>query len=136
MRNIAVITLSLATAISGITPAYAYPTMPASAGGNGLVIQVVDQGHDWKHNLQDDPQPIRKHDNHGRDDRHHDDNHHGDHRHSDNRNDHHDDHHHHHNNIGAILGGVAAGALIGGAVAPQRREYDDRDDYDYDDGGY
>ena len=124
MRSLAVITLSLATAISGITPAYSYPTTPASAGGRGFVVQIVDQGHDWKHNLQDDPQPIRKHDNHRRDDRHHDD-----HRHGDSRND-------HHNNIGAILGGVAAGALIGGAVAPQRREYDDRDDYDYDDGGY
>src|ERR1700712_3673147 len=100
MRNLAVITLSLATAIAGITPAYAYPTMPASAEGNGLVVQVVDQGHDWKHNLQDDPQPIRKHDNQRRDDRHHDDNHHDDHRHSDHRNDHHDDHHHHNNNVG------------------------------------
>jgi hypothetical protein len=135
MRNLAIITLSVATAISGISPAHAFPTMPASAEANGLIVQVVDQGHDWKHNLQDDPQPIRKHDNH-RDDHHHDDNHHDDHRHSDNRYDHHDDHHHHHNNLGAILGGVAAGALIGGAVAPQRREYDDRDDYDYDDGGY
>jgi hypothetical protein len=131
MKNLAVITLSLATAVSGISPAYAYPTMPANAAGRGLVVQVVDQGHDWKHNLQDDPQPIRKHDDHRRDDRHHDD-----HRHSDNRNDHHDDHHHHSNNIGAILGGVAAGALIGGAVAPQRREYDDGGDYNYDDGGY
>ncbi|PZM14553.1 hypothetical protein [Rhizobium tubonense] len=122
MRNFAIAALSLATAISGVSPAYAYPTMSANGSSGGLVIEVVDHGHDWKGNLQDDPIPNRRHDNRHHDDRHHDSS----------RNDHHNDHHHH-NHLGEIIGGAAAGALIGGALAPQRREYDDRYDDEDDD---
>jgi hypothetical protein len=127
MRNLVIVALSIATAISGTVPAYAMPARPATASAGALVVPVVDQGHDWKHNLQDDPIPQRRHDN-----RHHND-HHRDYSHNDRyyyqRND-----HHHHNHIGEIIGGAAAGALIGGALAPQRRVYDDPGYYD--DGDY
>lgn len=48
MRNFAIAALSFATAISGVSPAYAYPTMSANGSSGGLVIEVVDHGHDWK----------------------------------------------------------------------------------------
>ena len=57
------------------------------------------------------------------------------------------DHHHHHGNAGAIIGGLAAGAIIGGALAQPRDDGYQRDRYyyrerpvyhryDYDDEGY
>lgn len=108
MKKLIIAVLSLATGFSGV-PAFAAPAFvqrPAISGdlstsNNGQVEKV-----EWRH-----------HRNWGRHHRYYRDHH---------RRYYRDRHYHrrHHNNAGAILGGLAAGAIIGGALAaPRTRTY-------------
>ncbi|MGW9230783.1 BA14K family protein [Pseudorhizobium sp. NPDC055634] len=98
MKKLAVILVSLVTAVSGITPAQAFPSAPA------VKVEAVN-----------DVQQVRHRDRHWGGDRHwrrHGPRYYG-HRH----------HRHRGSNAGAIIGGLAAGAIIGGALASQPRRY-------------
>jgi hypothetical protein len=97
MKTFAALALSAASILTTLGSANAYPISPVGSAGIGTdIVQVDDRGHNWKH------QNFDEHTSHHNDDRwrYHD-------RHYDNR---------HHGQIGAILGG---------ALPPHRRHYDD-----------
>lgn len=98
MKKLAVIFVSLVTAVSGITPAQAFPSAPTvKAEVAKDVQQVRHRGHRYRH---------------WRGDRYYGPRYYG-HRH----------YRHRRGNAGAIIGGLAAGAIIGGALAAQQPRY-------------
>ena len=103
MKKLPVIMISAAMLATSVAPSFAAASYSSLQSG-AQVVQVDDH---WRH--------------HG---------HHDGFRHSGWRDDNrgwrgdHDWHHrHHHGNAGAIIGGLAAGAIIGGALAPDSRDY-------------
>lgn len=97
MNRLAIVAVSLMTALTAITPAEAFPITAAPAIQSSDFSQVDWRGHDgnrWRH--------------HG-----------GGHRYYHGRG-YDRGYHHHHSNAGAIIGGLAAGAIIGGIVAGSR----------------
>ncbi|WP_428426567.1 BA14K family protein [Pararhizobium sp.] len=115
MRKIAVFFISAVTALTSFVPAQAFPTVVRTQTTQSDIVQVGDhagrqiirknhRGNGWDRNRN----------NHRRDrwDR-------------DRRNDRHgyyrNDRRYRNNNAGAIIGGLAAGAIIGGAIASQPR---------------
>jgi hypothetical protein len=115
MRKLAVILISLVTALTGVAPAQAFPSVAApKVQSQAADVQTVQyNGHPrWS-----------RHNRHWRGDRgrHW---HHGRHWRDDRRYSHRRYHRHRNNNAGAIIGGLAAGAIIGGAIASsQPRQY-------------
>jgi hypothetical protein len=115
MKTLAIIALSTASVLSSFGSSYALPLAPVGAG-NGMqsnVIQIDDRGHNWKHEDYGE-HTWHRHD-HWHDNDHgyyHQDRYYG-------------DRHYHHGNTAAVIGGVAAGAIIGSAIAPHRRHYED-----------
>ncbi|MDK4736175.1 BA14K family protein [Rhizobium sp. CNPSo 3490] len=130
MQRFAIIALSIATAFSGM-PASAGPVfvpssvqqavLPETGGGDARIIAVgcnnftncpgqFSNGRRWyprRHYHRD--RDYYRDDRYGWDRRY-------DHR----------WHHHHHDDTGAIIGGLAAGALIGGIIASQPGAYSSR----------
>jgi opacity protein-like surface antigen len=106
MKRLAIIAVSLMTALTAITPAEAFPVTAApviqgsGAVANPDVSQVDWRGHDgdrWRHHGGGRYYRGRGYDR-GYD----------------------RGYRHHHGNAGAIIGGLAAGAIIGGIVAGSR----------------
>ena len=96
MKKLAVVLISLATAVTGVAPAHAFPSVSApKVEAQQQVEQVRHRGRHWR--------------GHGRYDRH---------RYYGNRH-----YRRHRGNAGAIIGGLAAGAIIGGAIASQQPRY-------------
>ncbi|OHV77991.1 BA14K family protein [Ensifer sp. LCM 4579] len=117
MKRLAILALSLATALSGVPPAGAFPIMPAAKTEATDVQRVqfpYERGEDRKDGRCRNPGCYRWDHRHGRyrDYRHH-------HRYS-YRDRYRHRHHHHGSNFGAVIGGLAAGALIGGLLAQPR----------------
>lgn len=113
MRKIAVLFISAVTALTSFAPAQAFPTVARTQTAQSDIIQVGDhagrqiirrnhRGSGWDHNRNDRWDRDRHDDRRGyyRDDYRRRD-----------RN----------NNAAAIIGGLAAGAIIGGAIASQPR---------------
>ncbi len=99
MKKLAVVLISLATAFTGVAPAHAFPSISAPKVETATKVQQVDhrRGHRWHGHRR-----WRGHDRYYG------------HRHY---------RRHRHNNAGAIIGGLAAGAIIGGAIASQQPRY-------------
>ncbi|HEV7433966.1 MAG TPA: BA14K family protein [Pseudorhizobium sp.] len=98
MKKLAVVLISLATAFTGIVPAHAFPSISAPKV-EASQVQEVDhrRGHRWRG-----------------------------HRHWRGHNRHYGHRHyrrHRNSNAGAIIGGLAAGAIIGGALSAQQPRY-------------
>lgn len=123
-KKLAIILVSAVTALTGVAPANAFPTVGVPTVQTSQTAQAVEKvqwregRHDWRR------YGPRYSDRRWRDDRRWR----GDRRYySDRRWRHH--RHHRNSNAGAIIGGLAAGALIGGALAapryapPQERRY-------------
>ncbi|OBZ94269.1 hypothetical protein ADU59_16375 [Pararhizobium polonicum] len=114
MRKIAVLFISAVTALTSFAPAQAFPTAPLKPQtAQSDIVQVGDhagrafirrhhRGQGWDRNRRDDRRGYYRDDRRGY-----------------YRNDYR--RHHRHNNAGAIIGGLAAGAIIGGALASQPR---------------
>jgi hypothetical protein len=113
MRKIAVLFISAVTALTSFAPAQAFPVAAVKAQtAQSDIVQVGDhrgrkiirrnhQGNNWDRNRHS------RWDRNRRDDR---------------RGYYRDDYRRHrNNNAGAIIGGLAAGAIIGGAIASQPR---------------
>ena len=98
MKRLAIILISLATAIGGVAPAQAFPSIPAPKIDTSNVVEQVDhrRGHRWHRQRHYG----HRHDRHRR---------------------HYSHRRHRNNNAGAIIGGLAAGAIIGGAIASSRQ---------------
>ena len=91
MRKIAVVFVALATAFTGVVPAHAFPGVPAISAPQAKmpgVEEVRDRRYVRRHHRHD-----RRYDRRWRHGRHH--------------------YHHRRNYAGAIIGGLAAGAIIG-----------------------
>lgn len=104
MKKLAVILISLATAATGIAPAQAFPSVPVPKVETANPVTEVDhrRGHRWY-----------RHRHYG-------------HRHYRHRHRHYGHRHYRHrrgSDAAAIIGGLAAGAIIGGALAQQPRYY-------------
>jgi hypothetical protein len=115
MRKIAVLFISAVTALTSFVPAQAFPTVVRTQTAQSDIVQVGD--HAGRHIIRKNHRGNgwdRNRNNHRRDrwDR-------------DRRNDRHgyyrNDRRYRNNNAGAIIGGLAAGAIIGGAIASQPR---------------
>lgn len=102
MKKLAIILVSAITALSGVAPAQAFPTV--SAPKVQTTTQSVEQVQ-WREDRRD---WRRHHRRHYRDDRRYYRHHGRYYRHRDR------------SNAGAIIGGLAAGAIIGGALAQPR----------------
>lgn len=126
MKRFAIIALSIATAFSG-TPASAGPAFapspvqsaaqPAPGGSDARIITVGCNNFTncpGQFGRNDDDWYRKRH--HYRDRSYYRDRDYG-------RYDRYDRRYHHHNNSGAIIGGLAAGALLGGIIASQPRAY-------------
>jgi hypothetical protein len=98
MRKLAVILISAVTAFSGALPAHAFPGVSAPKVEVAQQAEKVQWRDGWRRGG-----PRYRYYRHGR--------HHG---HYYRR------HRHHHGHAGAIIGGLAAGAIIGGALAQPR----------------
>lgn len=119
-KKLAIILVSAVTALTGVVPANAFPTVAAPTVQTAQPVEKVQWREDRRDWRRYSPRYSRddrrwRGDRRWRDDR----------RYSDRRWRHH--RHHGSNNAGAIIGGLAAGAIIGGALAapryapPQRR---------------
>lgn len=99
MKKLAIALISLATAMTGVAPAHAFPSVSAPKIETSQVQEVRHRDHHWRGHRH-----WRGHDRYygGRHYRHH---------------------RHRHGNAGAIIGGLAAGAIIGGAIASQQPRY-------------
>lgn len=116
MNRLAIILISLVTAISGVAPAQAFPSVVAPKVQTQMPdVQQVRDGHPrwsrhdnrhWRGGRDRDWRGDRG--RHWRDDR---------------RYSHRRHYRHRNNNAGAIIGGLAAGAIIGGAIASQQPGY-------------
>ena len=96
MKKLAVVLISLVTGLTGVVPAHAFPSVSAPKIETSQVQEV--RHRDRWHG-----------DRHWRDrDRYYGHRHYRRHR---------------HGNAGAIIGGLAAGAIIGGAIASQQPRY-------------
>jgi len=96
MKKLAVVLISLVTGLTGVVPAYAFPSVSAPKI-EASQVQEVRHRDRWHG------------DRHWRDrDRYYGHRHYRRHR---------------HGNAGAIIGGLAAGAIIGGAIASQQPRY-------------
>ncbi|MBX4966010.1 BA14K family protein [Rhizobium binae] len=128
MNKFAIIALSIATAFSGMpasagpvfvpSPAQRAAAQPVPGGGEAGIMTVgCNNFTNCPGQFGNDDYWYRK--------RHH----YRDRSYYRNRDDDHHDHYrygrryHHHDNTGAIIGGLAAGALIGGIIASQPRAY-------------
>lgn len=121
-KKIAIILVSAVTALTGVAPANAFPTVSPPAVQTSQAVEKVQWREDRRDWRRYGPRYSRddrrwRHDRRWRDDR----------RYGDRRWRHH--RHHRNSNAGAIIGGLAAGAIIGGALAapryapPQQRRY-------------
>ncbi|SFB50409.1 BA14K-like protein [Rhizobium sp. NFR07] len=112
MKKLAIILVSAITALSGVAPAQALPTVGIPKVQTSQPVENVQyRGDMWRNGGR--PGPYWRHG--GRHHRYYRDGYRGRHygryyRHR----------HHHGNNAGAIIGGLAAGAIIGGALAQPR----------------
>jgi hypothetical protein len=107
MKKIAIILVSVITAFTSYVPAQAFPAAGTSTPAVASDVQQV-QYRDERRYV---PRDRRYNDRYDRRDRY------------SNRGDYrrHDRYGRRHNNTGAIIGGLAAGAIIGGAIASQNR---------------
>ncbi|MCJ8519266.1 hypothetical protein ABID21_002008 [Pseudorhizobium tarimense] len=97
MKKLAVVLISLATAVTGVAPAHAFPSVSVPKIEAQQVEQVGHRGHRWRGHRH-----WRGHDRYYGHRRHY---------------------RRHRGNAGAIIGGLAAGAIIGGALAAQQPRY-------------
>ncbi|SES39124.1 BA14K family protein [Rhizobium sp. NFR03] len=111
MKRLAIILISLVTALTSFVPAQAFPVRPvtssaSSTGAGSTDAQQVQYREERRiirrHNQRNGHRYSGRYDRRDR---------YSDHRRYDRR----------HRNNGAIIGGLAAGAIIGGAIASQNR---------------
>lgn len=107
MKKLSLTFLSAAMLTASIVPSFAASSMSSEGLSQPRVTLVDDRNDNWRH--RDFGRRDGYHHTNWRDDRDR------------------DHHHHHHGNAGAIIGGLAAGAIIGGAISSDRRDryYDD-----------
>ncbi|WP_429815142.1 hypothetical protein [Ensifer sp. B1-9] len=106
MKKLAIIALSLATALSSVGPVQAFPSVSPLKAGLSNVEQVTHRHRQWYYDDDDEDgwRYDRRYYDEDDDDYYH--------------------HRHHHSDIGAFIGGFAVGAILGGALsAPPRRHY-------------
>jgi hypothetical protein len=119
MRKLAIIVVSAITALSGIAPAQAFPTVGVPKVETSQSVEKVQfRGDLWRNGGHSGPY-YRHHGRHYRDGyrgRYYRDGYRG--RYYGGRYDRH--RYHNGSNAGAIIGGLAAGAIIGGALAQPR----------------
>lgn len=111
MKKLSLTILSAAMLTASVASSFAASSMPTYGNGDAINqprVTLVDDN--WRH--RDFDRRDGYHHSDWRDDRNHQ--------------------HHRHGNAGAIIGGLAAGAIIGGAISSERRDHH-RDRY-YDDG--
>jgi hypothetical protein len=111
-QKIAIILISAVTALTGVAPANAFPTVSAPAVQSSQQVETVqwrEGRRDWRRYSPRYSQRYYRDDRRWRGDRRY---------YSDRRWRHH--RHHRGSNAGAIIGGLAAGAIIGGALAAPR----------------
>ncbi|ASY63494.1 immunoreactive 14 kDa protein BA14k [Sinorhizobium sojae CCBAU 05684] len=120
MKRLAILALSLATALSGVPPAGAFPILPTVKTEPADVQRVqfpYERGENNRNDRCRGPHCWRGHRDGYRYDRYRDRRH---------RYSYRDRYHRRHrdrdSNVGAIIGGLAAGALLGGLLA-QPRQY-------------
>ncbi|HEV7321081.1 MAG TPA: BA14K family protein [Ensifer sp.] len=124
MKTLTIVALSLVTAISGVSPAIAFPSTPkvASATTNTQQVQFSYERGEERKNRSSCAVPYcelrgRGYDRHNRD---------GYYRNGNYRDGYYRDRYRRHyrdyddNNVGAIIGGLAAGAIIGGLINQPR----------------
>jgi hypothetical protein len=100
MNKLTVGIMALVTGFSSVVPAYAFPSAKPVDVQLSDIIQVRDYGHNGRHG------------NHVWHDHGHYNGNHGYRRHYD-----------HDGNAGAVIGGLAAGAIIGGIISSQQPRY-------------
>ncbi|MFN7025071.1 MAG: BA14K family protein [Pseudorhizobium sp.] len=105
MKKLAIAVVALMTAFSSSGPAQAFPSVPVTVTSGVSDVQNVQS---WDRDRRYMRRDHRRYDRHHRYDRRD--------RYSDRR---HYDRRDRRNNAGAIIGGLAAGAIIGGAIASQ-----------------
>ena len=106
MKKLAIIALSLATALPSVGPVQAFPSVSPLKAGLSNVEQVTHRHRQWYYDDDDEDgwRYDRRYYDEDDDDYYH--------------------HRHHHSDIGAFIGGLAVGAILGGALsAPPRRHY-------------
>ncbi|KQQ35247.1 hypothetical protein ASG19_16125 [Rhizobium sp. Leaf306] len=114
MKKLAIIIISIMTAFTGYVPAQAMPKAAITAAAPAADVQQVQYRNDNRRYV---PRGERRYNNrYDRRDRYDRRNRYSNHRRHDRRYD-----NRRRNNTGAIIGGLAAGALIGGAIASQNR---------------
>lgn len=110
MEKIAIILVSFITAFSGFSPARAFPAVSISSPQKSQPVEKVQwdsdrrwrpEGQRWRGNFRERHYRDRYHDR--RSWRHH------------------DRRHHNRSNAAAVIGGLAAGAIIGGAIAQSQQ---------------
>ncbi len=108
MKKLAIIIVSAITALSGVAPAQAFPTMGMSRVETSQPVEKVQyRGDMWRNGGHGYRERHRRYYRDGYRGRHYSR--------YDRRY-----RHHHGSNAGAIIGGLAAGAIIGGALAQPR----------------
>jgi hypothetical protein len=112
MKKLAILLVSLMTAFTSYVPAQAFPTAGTSTPTVATDVQQV-QYRDERRYVPRDRRYNGRYDRRDRFDRRD--------RYSNRGYDRHDRYGRRHNNTGAIIGGLAAGAIIGGAIASQNR---------------
>jgi hypothetical protein len=108
MKKLAIIIVTAITALSGVAPAQAFPTMGVSRVETSQPVEKVQyRGDMWRNGGHGYRERHRRYYRDGYRGRHYSR--------YDRRY-----RHHHGSNAGAIIGGLAAGAIIGGALAQPR----------------
>lgn len=106
IKKLMILLVSMMTAFTSFVPAQAFPSANISANVQTSDVQQVRDRRILRG--RHDPRNWNGNRNHGRYDRRYD------------RSDRYDRRYRRHNNTGAIIGGLAAGAIIGGAIAQSR----------------
>ena len=113
MNKLAIILVSAVTALTGVAPANAFPTVSAPTVQTSQPVEKVQWREDRRDWRRYSPRYSRDDRRWRNDRRWRDDRRYGDRRWRRDR-------HHNGSNAGAIIGGLAAGAIIGGALAQPR----------------